>query len=97
MPPLFRGGRLVGAQRVETGLDGFSYVAGYVRGAPGALAERAAAWRVLEPGGTLPVPERTITPVNEVAAAVTPVLGFSTGDDDGLRKAVECAEQARSR
>lgn len=94
-PPLFTDGRLVAPQRVNSGLDGLYYIAAYVSGAPGVLAKRPAVWRVIEPGGALPVPELNIAAYNDTARAVTPVTGFASdsGPDTQTQWALRCAEQ----
>ena len=95
-PPLFEGARLERAQRVETGLEGVSYVAAEVRGTRSAGLVGPAVWRVIVPGGVFPVTEVDVSAADQLARALTPVAGYSTSTppDRLVQQAHECAREA---
>lgn len=96
LPPLFDGGSLQSAQRVNTPFDGLSYLSGYV--VPGAGTQRIgpAVWRVVAPGGDFPVPEITVIATDGTAHSVTPTAGYvaDSRPDPLVARARECARLA---
>lgn len=89
---LLGSGELQAAQRVDTPLDGLSYLAGYVR--PGTGQERLgpAVWRITEPGGVFALSELA---VDAPAHASTPTIGYAVEDRDPLaERARDCARNA---
>lgn len=91
-PPLFTGGSLRSAQRVDTAFDGLSYLSAYVAPGPGQERLGPAVWRITEPGGVFSVPELSILAVDATAHAVTPTVGYSVGGapDPLADRAREC-------
>lgn len=97
-PPLFTDGRLRAAQRVDSGLDGLYFVAAYADGAPGDLARQPAVWRVIEPGGALPVPELNISAEGNPARSLTPTIGFSSGEENPqVDRVIKCTTRLADR
>lgn len=77
-PPLFDGGSLQAAQRVNTPLDGLSYLSGYVVPGPGEESVGPAVWRIIEPGGVFPVTQLNVAAADESAREVTPTAGYAS-------------------
>ena len=96
-PPLFQGAQLQHAQRVDGGLAGMSYLSAYVSGTPGADRVGPAVWRILEPGGALPVQRIDVSAVDLPAQELTPTAGYSTSTppEPLVAKARRCARDVR--
>lgn len=95
--PLFQGAQLQHAQSVDGGLAGLSYVAAYVSGTPGADRVGQAVWRILEPGGALPVRQVAVSAADLPARELTPPAGYSasTPPEPLVAKARRCARDVR--
>lgn len=85
------GARLVRAKQVDQGLHGITYLAAYVH-EDGRPEVGPGVWRVIAPGGDLPVPDIQLSAVNEAARGITPSLGYATNtpSDPALDKALDC-------
>jgi len=93
-PPLFTGGRLEAAQRVDSEFAGLYYLSAYVTGVPGGEDRVGpAVWRVIEPGGVFPAPDLSISAADEVARELTPTAGLSTGNAERPDKARACTRE----
>lgn len=88
------GGRLQSAQRVDTPLDGLSYLSAYVES--GSDRVGPAVWRVTEPGGVFSVPELTVFAADGPAHVVSPTIGYAVGGepDPLAERARECVRAA---